>query len=145
MNARPSGKPPAAVIVYGFAGLIPFFVPAVLALLFPEHKPLFQQALIWWAAIILSFLGGARWGMAVQAPAPNARLIGMAMLPSIFAWVALLAPISFHWQITLLIGGFGLMLIWDRRAGSLPNWYGWLRGWLTVLAIVGLQAGLLVI
>jgi hypothetical protein len=138
------GKPPAAVLLYGFAGLIPFLAPPVLSWLFPEHRPLFEQALMWWAAIILSFLGGARWGAAVQTPAPDARLIGLTMLPSILAWGALLAPVALSERVVILVAGFTIVLIWDRQSGGLPGWYGWLRERLTVLASVGLLGQLLV-
>lgn len=136
-------KPPAAVLFYGFAGLIPFFLPPVLSWLLPEYRPLLAQALLWWGAIILSFLGGARWGAVVQAPVPNARLVGLTMLPSIFAWAALLVPVPYHLRIWLLVAGFNIMLLWDRSAGGLPGWYGWLRQWLTTLASAGLLAQLL--
>lgn len=139
-----TGKPPAAVLFYGFAGLIPFLAPPVLSWLFPDHRLMFEQALLWWAAIILSFLGGARWGAAVQAPAPDPLLIGLTMLPSIFAWGALLAPVALSERVLILVAGFTLVLIWDRRSGGLPGWYGWLRQWLTVLASVGLLGQLLV-
>ncbi|WP_353216013.1 DUF3429 domain-containing protein [Sandarakinorhabdus sp.] len=137
-------KPPAAVLFYGFAGLIPFLAPPLLTLLWPEQRGLFEQALLWWAAIILSFLGGARWGAAVQAPAPDPRLIGLTMVPSIFAFAALLAPVELSFRMLLLITGFLLVLIWDRRSGGLPGWYGWLRERLTALAAVGLIGQLLV-
>lgn len=139
-----NGKPPAAVLFYGFAGLIPFFAPPVLSWLFPEQRPIFEQALLWWAAIILSFLGGARWGAAVQRPAPEAGLIGLTMLPSIFAWCALLAPLALPVRVAILVVAFALVLLWDRQSGGLPGWYGWLRERLTVLASVGLLGQLLV-
>lgn len=137
-------KPPVAVMFYGFAGLIPFLAPPLLTLLWPQQHAVFEQALLWWAAIILSFLGGARWGAAVQAPAPDARLIGLTMAPSIFAFAALLAPVTPALRMLLLVAGFALVLIWDRRSGGLPGWYGWLRQRLTVLAAVGLIGQLLV-
>jgi hypothetical protein len=132
------------VIFYGFAGLAPFLAPPLLSWLIPEHRLLFEQALLWWAAIILSFLGGARWGAAVQAPAPDPVLIGLTMLPSIFAWAALLVPVALPERVAILVAGFTLVLIWDRQSGGLPGWYGWLRERLTVLASVGLLGQLLV-
>lgn len=139
-----TAKPPAAVLFYGFAGLIPFFAPALFTLLMPEHRPLFTQALLWWAAIILSFLGGARWGAAVQAPDPDPRLIGITMLPSIVAWAVLLVPAPLAPRVLMLVAAFGLVMAWDRSSGGLPGWYGWLRERLTVLAIIGLNCQLLV-
>ena len=138
-------KTPPIVLFYGLAGLIPFFAAPVATLLAPEFRWQFNEALLWWAAIILSFLGGARWGAAVQADAPAPRLIGLAMLPSIAGWLVLLAPAKYRVaQFGLLAAALLAHLLWDMAARGLPGWYGRLRMVLTAGAItaLGWQAAL---
>lgn len=140
-----SRKTPQIVVVYGLAGLIPFFAAPVATLIAPDFRWQFNEALLWWAAIILSFLGGARWGAAVQAEAPSPRLIGLAMLPSIAGWLILLAPAKYPvGKLLALAAALLLHLLWDARAGGLPGWYGRLRMVLTAGAVtaLGWQAAL---
>jgi hypothetical protein len=127
------------VLFYGLAGLIPFLAPPVATLLWPEFRWQFNEALLWWSAIILSFLGGARWGAAVQAEAPSPGLIGLAMLPSIAGWLILLAPAKYRVvQFGLLAAALLLHLLWDMAARGLPGWYGRMRMVLTAGAVTAL-------
>lgn len=134
-----SNKIPTVVLAYGVAGLIPFFAAPIGTLLAPDFRWQFNDALLGWSAIILSFLGGARWGAAVQASTPSPRLIGLAMLPSIAAWCILLVPGN-HKQAQLIAfcGAFAVQLAWDWASGGLPGWYGRLRLSLTAGAIAAL-------
>jgi hypothetical protein len=83
--------PPAAKLL-GASGLIPF-VASTLLLLFankPEQRALGLQAFSFYSAIILSFLGGIRWGAAL--PIPAFQLLLRAVLPSLVGFACLLAP-----------------------------------------------------
>ncbi len=133
-------KIPRVVLFYGLAGLIPFLAAPVGTLLAPDFRWQFNEALLWWSAIILSFLGGARWGAAVQAAAPSPRLIGLTMLPSIYAWAILvLLPANMRViQFSALAAGLLLHLLWDLASRALPGWYGRLRMVLTAGAVVAL-------
>lgn len=132
---------PAIVLFYGLAGLIPFLAMPVGTLLAPDFRWQFNEALLWWSAIILSFLGGARWGAAVQAPAPAPGLIGLAMLPSIAGWAILLLPATMRVaQFLALAVALALHLVWDARSAGLPGWYFRLRLVLTAGAVSALLA-----
>ena len=133
------------MLFYGLAGLIPFLAAPVATLCFPEFRWQFTEALLWWAAIILSFLGGARWGAAVQTATPAPGLIGLAMLPSITGWLILLAPAKYRAaQLLALAAVLLLHFLWDWSARGLPGWYGRLRLLLTTgaVAALGWQAAL---
>ena len=56
---------PKAAISFGLAGLIPFISMAALPYTFFEVK-IPESALLAYGAIILSFLGGLLWGMALN-------------------------------------------------------------------------------
>lgn len=138
---------PIVVLAYGLAGLIPFLGLPLLGWLAPA---LAGQATQWqaiYAALILSFLGGARWGQAVPAAAPSTLVVSLAMLPSIVGWVLLLAEPAIGRA--ALLGGLAaaLMLhfLWDVRSDGLPAWYPRLRAILTTGAMAGLAGGALLI
>ena len=96
-----------------------------------------------YGAVILSFLGGIQWGMAIRNSDGNARtrqgltpILTLSTVPSLIGWAGLLVeePLGFG----LLIIGFALVLISDVRAvnkGIAPRWYLRLRYPLTAVVI----------
>ena len=137
---------PPLVLAYGLAGLIPFLG---LPLLGWRLMPSAAEQVFWWqalyGALILSFLGGARWGQAVQAECPSPFTVSMAMLPSIAGWILLMTASDLGLPVTLagLAGALLLHLVWDVASPGLPAWYPRLRGLLTAGAVAGLVAGAL--
>lgn len=139
----PTGIPPAARWL-GFLGLLPFaaFGLAGLLPLAPFHAQA-PSILLAYGAVILSFLGGVRWGLAIATP-DAARLwaqLGFSVLPSLLAWAGLLLPIRAG--LLLLAAGFALMLVADLRLAEAPAWYRQLRRPLSAGAIGALLLGLL--
>ena len=145
-----SGKIPGAALYLGLAGLIPFVAGAaaqwVSIPLLPSGTGL--RLVIIYGAIILSFLGGIRWGTAIgpydsgrQTQEFSASVLGsLAGLAAAF-----LPPIP---ALALLIAGFLMQGLWDVMsvdAGRLPNWFGRLRMILTGGAVVTLVAALLAV
>ncbi|WP_397404999.1 hypothetical protein [Phenylobacterium sp.] len=51
---------PGAILIYGVLGLTGFLGPPLVGLLVPAYGELVLKLLIAYAALILSFLGGAR-------------------------------------------------------------------------------------
>jgi hypothetical protein len=105
------------LVLLGFAGLIPFtgLAAASWGLAVSWHA-LSVQAIELYAAVILSFLGGVHWGVAIASTGAGAhkRLL-WGVTPALIAWVIVLIP----WPIvslTLLI--LLLLLSWkvDRAA-----------------------------
>jgi hypothetical protein len=124
---QPHGMPPAARWL-GFAGLLPFAAFALAGLwpAAPFHAAA-PAVLLAYGAVILSFLGGVRWGLAMAAadPARLAVRLGFSVLPSLLAWVGLLLPRAAG--LSLLAAGFVLMLVADLRLAAAPAWYRRLR------------------
>ncbi|WP_426165161.1 DUF3429 domain-containing protein [Sandarakinorhabdus sp. DWP1-3-1] len=132
---------PRVVLGYGSLGLMPFLAPPLLSLATPAHVEPLALLALGYAALILSFLGGARWGMAVQRPAPQFLTISLAMLPTIAGLVLLLLPgLPRAVQLSAMAALLVLHFIWDARAADAPRWYPRLRGWLTFGAVLGLMA-----
>jgi hypothetical protein len=135
---------PGVILIYGVLGLAGFLGPPLVGLLAPAYGELVLKLLIAYAALILSFLGGARWGLAASGPSPSPITISLAMLPTLFALAIVMAPSSARaWQIGALVVGLALQWLWDVRARGLPDWYPGLRTLLSGGAIAGLVAGAL--
>ncbi|MEO1198041.1 MAG: DUF3429 domain-containing protein [Pseudomonadota bacterium] len=138
---NPNEPMPTAALILGPAGLIPFFATAIAAWFAPEVVQRLRAADsgMLYAAIILSFLGGIRWGLAMSPDfaVDRNRQIAISVLPSIAGWVALLLPSAMAGFV--LIGGFMVMLFSDIglvRRGRLPRWFESLRIYLSAGAIL---------
>ena len=139
-----TGPIPRPVLAWGLAGLIPFLGLPFLALAVPDLSGWSDRALGLYAAVILSFLGGARWGRAVAEAAPDPRAVAFSMAPSVAAWgLVLLPPERSGLQLAGLAAALVLHLAWDLRSPGLPAWYPRLRLILTAGAVAGLAAGAL--
>jgi hypothetical protein len=113
--------------VLGVAGLLPT-AGCLAALLFGPAEwrdPALRLGAIY-ASVILSFLGGAWWGLScARAQEPLlAQLLAMAVAPSLAAWIALF----FLSKTTMALIGllFILCLVGDRRLidlGLAPYWW----------------------
>ncbi|MEQ9315561.1 MAG: DUF3429 domain-containing protein, partial [Henriciella sp.] len=91
-----------------------------------------------YAAVILSFLGGIRWGMALKDEGAGGGTLALSVLPSLAGWVIL--PFSIilmpnpAWYLALAIL-FLLQLVWDWSSASVPTWFKPLRMGASVAAI----------
>ena len=91
----PGSPPPAVALRLGYAGLIPFVTGALLVwLVRPEAHPYVTLGLSAYAALIVCFLGGIHWGLAMRVTAPPASLFVWGVLPSAPAWAAVMMPPS---------------------------------------------------
>jgi hypothetical protein len=137
---------PGAVLIYGLLGLVPFLGPPAAGLLLPALRPWAAVLLVFYGALILSFLGGARWGLAIARSAPSVITISLAMLPTLVALALLWLPSNARrWQLFGLAAALALHWLWDMGGSDLPPWYSRLRTILTVGAVAGLGAGGLVL
>ena len=141
---------PGAALLLGLAGLIPFLggaaaLWAMLPGLAPERG---RQQIIAYGAIILSFLGGIRWGTAIGPY--DTRRQGLEFAASVLGSLAGLAAIFIPAvpALTLLIAGFLMQALWDVtsvESGRLPAWFGKLRMLLTAGAVISLTAALVAV
>lgn len=140
--SQPTQSIPIPARVLGGAGLIPFFAAALAAVWpgFADHD-FALRALIAYGAVILSFLGGVRWGLAI-AERPDALWgpLAVSVAPSLGGWVALLLPAGTG--LVLLALGFAVMVALDGRLVAAPAWYRRLRLPLSAGAILALLVGL---
>jgi hypothetical protein len=115
------------------SGALPFIGGAFLALTSAAFARGLQADMIAiaYGAVILSFLGGIRWGAALNQG--HAATLLISVLPSLAGFGALL--LSSVQSLTLLIIGFAAQAAWDFIApGQLPQWFVRLR--MAVSAVV---------
>jgi Protein of unknown function (DUF3429) len=116
------------------SGALPFIAAAFMA--FNDFGDVrgFQadQIAVAYGAIILSFLGGIRWGDAI-AKGPVATLF-LSVLPSLAGFGALL--INTYNGTMILMAGFAAQALWDYiTPGSLPYWFIRLRVVISAIVI----------
>jgi hypothetical protein len=134
---------PGAVLALGWAGVIPFAGLALAAVAGIALPLVPLPALAAYGTAILSFMGGAQWGLAMRTAA-GARGYAVSVLPALLGWVALLLPA--RPGLVLLAAGFALLLgydLWTVRRGEAPAWYAHLRAQLTGAVVLILLAAAL--
>ena len=137
---------PPAVLTYGLLGLVPFLGPPLAGALLPVFKPVAAMILALYGGLILSFLGGARWGLAITHHQPAIGTISLAMIPTLAGLALLLLPSNSRGiQLTGIAASLALHCLWDIADRNLPAWYPRLRTILTAGAIAGLLAGAVVL
>ena len=137
---------PVSALLLGVAGLIPFFGLAlwqgrVSDELLADRLIL---AYIFYAASILSFLGGIGWGLAISEQDPMQRGLSFSMstLPSLVGWAAAFINVqNLAFSLAILGMGFVLQGIWDFylvRNNRAPRWFGTLRMGLTLAVLASM-------
>lgn len=132
--------------VLAFAGAVPFAVATVA--LTSTHSQVRVPAIagmVTYAAVILSFLGGIEWGLALREDSLGASALSrerfraaalvVSVVPSLAGWGVLWLP-SAHWQLGAALGLF--IAVWATdlafaRQGLLPSWFVNLRTAVTAL------------
>ena len=138
-NAAAPRRPPLPYGL-GLAGLIPFWALALARVTGLPHAippAEIQAALATYAATIISFLGGIRWGIAVRADQSDRAAFDYlgSVVPQLLGWSALALPdparLFVLGLIVLVLGPLDRRLV---RRGLAPDWFGRLRTLLSLCA-----------
>ncbi|GEK74296.1 MULTISPECIES: DUF3429 domain-containing protein [Halomonas] len=129
--------PRVATVGLGVAGLGPFLATLAAAFLAPPPgQALAIEAFLAYGSVILSFLGGVHWGLALVGAGgsePAGRRLVVGVLPSLIAWPALLLdpPAT----AAMLLTGFVALRLYEAGPGAagLPSDYRRLRTRLTAV------------
>jgi hypothetical protein len=138
----PPLKPATEAWALGVAGLLPFVAGAVgLWSLPPEWAGLAALALLTYAAVIVSFLGGIHWGLAMPLAQTRRGLLIWGVLPSLLAWAGLL--LNSAWGLLLMAASLMLCYVVDCKIYRSMRLGGWLRlrALLTFVAVLSCLAG----
>jgi Protein of unknown function (DUF3429) len=149
---------PRAALILGLAGALPFLAGALQVAtgwpMGPRSTGPALYLLTIYGAIILSFMGGAQWGLAVAISvrrdndgdngwhgAASWRRYGLSVVPALIAWAGLW--FAARTGLMVLVAGFVTLLVydlWSVAQGEAPAWYGRLRFGLTSAVVVCLLA-----
>jgi len=153
LTETPAPISPRGAQILGYGGLVPFAGTGVLAWIsWPtEMAQTALQAQLVYAAIVLSFIGGIRWGIAMskrghfirRSPDGLGTEFALAALPAAMGWMILFAP---H-EVALIVFAlfFAAQAVSDHRAvktEDAPPWYGALRVRLTIFVELAFTASL---
>ena len=135
---------PLEPLLLGLAGLVPFAGLSAAMAFAPASAPDDAlRILVLYAAVILSFLGGVHWGLALrQAPGTS---FTASVVPSLLAWAAaaFLEPKA---ALIVLGAGFAALLVYDIavvRGRGAPVWYRPLRVGLTAIVMTSIALAVL--
>lgn len=135
------------------AGAIPFVVLTLLTIgdAYSLRVDISTVLLMLYASVILSFLGGIRFGMEVRSPTDGAAAnLAWSVVPSLAAWAltivtyiaAIAGSIGFvGWAFLIFAGLFVLQYAWDARSaqiGEAPMWFGAMRRRITLIVVPAL-------
>ena len=135
---------PRTARLLGLAGLLPFAGFALTAIgSGSDLSRATQPVLIGYGAVILSFMGGCRWGLAAAGHEDDAKpaLYLISVLPALYAWLASL--LAFAPAAYALAAGFVALYLAERHPllrANAPSWWLALRGPLTLGAAFSLAA-----
>ena len=122
-------------LVLGYLGLIPFLSGALLVLLVDPIPRFLNQIFILYSVIILSFLGGTQWGLALAFGRKRAGRFILSVVPSVVSWFVYLVYTYLPDMTLLFVLCFlGLshlvQLSIDKKIFlyvSVPTWYNKMR------------------
>lgn len=130
-----------AAWILGLGGLVPFVVGTYLIVTQSEivPPPTLWGAVSGYAAVILAFLGGIRWGAALnETPRKSPTTVALSVLPAIAAWVIALVPAP--WSFVGFAIAFTVQGVWDvtaiREGRIEAPWFAQLRVFLTVIVVL---------
>jgi Protein of unknown function (DUF3429) len=128
-----------------FAGAIPFIACSAALWFAPnQYRGFAASVLTAYSAVILSFLGGIQWGMAVNlidsAPKSARNIFFLSVVPSLLAWAMLLLPEP---RSRILVAIFLFAFVWVIDAllnvqKLIPPWFFKLRSIISVIVIASL-------
>ncbi|MCA2998672.1 MAG: DUF3429 domain-containing protein [Rhodocyclaceae bacterium] len=148
-------EPKRIATILSYAGTIPFVVCAVILLFgtamgLGSLRQFAGQAITSYAAVIVSFLGGIQWGVALatheQQPQTARSLFLLSVVPSLLAWATLFLP---NGSSRVIVAIFLIGFVWVIDAllhlqQVLPTWFFHLRSIVSAVAMTSLIAALLV-
>lgn len=147
--------PKRVATILTYAGAIPFVACAVILLFGPAMglgglRQFAGQAITTYAAVIVSFLGGIQWGIAIathqQQPQTAKSLLLLSVVPSLLAWALLFLPNDSS-RVVVAIFLVGFVWIIDallHLQHVLPTWFFRLRSIVSAVVMASLIAALLV-
>lgn len=113
-NASSTTALPYGMRLLGWSGVLPFAAFLAIAALDPSRRDISVSMFIGYGAVILSFIGGTRWGNGLAALAHPSRYVE-SVLPSLMGFAALLLYHTPEPALLVLASGFLIWLVIDHQ------------------------------
>ena len=112
---------------------------------FAQRLQIALLSLLIYGAVILSFLGGVRWGVEIgtNPRAPSRFVLLLSILGALAGWGLSVYGAFFKTNASLLWAYaviFAMHLLWDASCPDLPRWYKTLRFIASIVAIASYLA-----
>lgn len=125
-----------------FIGILPFIVITAGLWLDMGDRSMWGAALVSYAVMILSFIGGIHWGLALTSTQTGTARKMMFIESSVFVfagWVVALSPIILPYKLIGLMILYGNIWVADKlyaRRLSLPEWFLQARSVSTIIVML---------
>lgn len=141
----PPANAPAPIWSIAIVALLPFLISAAVYVYGPEtiaYKGL--TSILAWSTVVLSFLGGVRWGLESARPEPRALRLAISTVSSVAAWLLLLmrSGLGSTWTLVGFLAAFLVQWLFDHTAPDVPARYPRLSTTLTAGACLSLAMAL---
>ena len=139
----PAGREsiPLVLWVIALLALSPFPIAALIYSYGPAARMApALSALLEWSAVVLSFLGGVRWGLETREPSPRPMRQVFSAMCAVAGWVILMARGSTPdtWVIAGFMAAFLIQWLFDHQTPDTPSRYPMLSTAVTSGACVSL-------
>ena len=134
-------SPPAALWLMALGSLLVFPIAAAVYCYGPvDLQTTALDSLLTWSALVLSFLGGVRWGLESREPRPRAHRLFFSVLSAVAGWVVLMARgrLDDGWILGAFLAAFMIQWLFDHQTPDTPSRYPMLSTVLTGGACVSL-------
>lgn len=135
---------PRPALILGWLGVLPFAALTLATAAGPLPHQAAGAGLLAYGVVILSFMGGAQWGLSMRAPEEvMARGLTISVLPALIGFVCWFLPLRVA-LLGLALTFLGLLIydIGSARTGLAPGWYPVLRRQLTGAVVLCLLLGM---
>lgn len=138
-------SPPQAPMSLMFLGIIPFIASAGAMVVWRDDIALMITAATWlmvYGAVILSFLGGVRWGVEIaKRERPRFAELVPSVLGALAGWTLVLVTFRYGvqpWTVVAMAAALALHYFYDLVSPEVPRWYRQMRVWPTLGAVLSL-------
>jgi len=140
-------KPPKTPRALMYAGILPF-AGCLTAMVFAQDNPgqtqLAALIMVVYGAVILSFVGGVRWGVEMtKRERPRLGELLASILGALFGWALVIGFFQLEYTMRpwLCVGMAALFIVYyfyDLTSRDVPQWYRSARIWPTLGAAISL-------